>query len=494
MKRRYYYIVLAWMVPLFLGLFLWREADRGAVRTAAATATASPQYVTLVYTVDRSALPLLTFNELTLLIHVGDVTAVHVVGDDKPIPFEYDRASGTVMVTSDVETLRLLLVNPATLDGVGEFEKAVLKNDWRWAWSHGLDDNVYLTGAIEAFERHGWRATLFMIAKDVSDTRDDTSWIIDAAPLQRLLARGWSVGNHTWDHQCDETKVKRETVVQGYERLREVIDGSERPDYRLISFAAPCFKSAYHPIIKEMVAEGITEVQFNESGSDFRVIVDPGAVTYTVGARNAVPFSYNRPIGRDPSIDVGLEQALDQIEWIVTHTAPDRHLWYNTISHGSDEELDEVLEYVFYRYGPGGPDEVWVAPSDEIYSYLLVRDRSVVTFNGPTSLNQSPANALRAVARLKDVILNWDDSSGAGWYQIHYDRTAYFTPTYLTVAATVWGTEAVYTDTNVLAGNPENYYAVHLLHEQQDARSDASAWPRVGTFSFDLLLATGGEG
>ena len=33
------------------------------------------------------------------------------------------------------------------------------------------------------------------------------------------------------------------------------------------------------------------------------------------------------------------------------------------------------------NYGDGGNHTVWVAPSDEIYSYLLVRDHATVTLS-----------------------------------------------------------------------------------------------------------------
>ncbi len=60
------------------------------------------------------------------------------------------------------------------------------------------------------------------------------------------------------------------------------------------------------------------------------------------------------------------------------------HYWVNLLAHGADGGYPsgafyKWLDYLYSHYGPGGTDEVWVAPSDAVYSYLLVREQSRVT-------------------------------------------------------------------------------------------------------------------
>ncbi|NTU86382.1 MAG: hypothetical protein HGA45_44805, partial [Chloroflexales bacterium] len=43
---------------------------------------------------------------------------------------------------------------------------------------------------------------------------------------------------------------------------------------------------------------------------------------------------------------------------------------------GQEDNLTLVLNKAYSAYGPGGTNELWMAPSDEIYSYLLVRDNT----------------------------------------------------------------------------------------------------------------------
>jgi peptidoglycan/xylan/chitin deacetylase (PgdA/CDA1 family) len=343
----------------------------------------------LTYTIDRTAVPNLYYNDLTLNIYVGAVISVEVTSNGQPLPYQYDAGSGYVTFTSSavVVTVRLEHQDLPGSDA-GSFAKAPLKHNKKWAWSHGLDDNTYLRPAIELMAARGWRGTLFLIGKEIEDERDE-EWIIDAPAIRELVGQGWSFGSHTWDHACDADRLSdptfmRTTILNGFYRLDGIIQSSSVPDYRLISFASPCFRSEYHPYILQMVADGETDVLFDEAGNDYRLIVNPGAADYNSDGRTAVAFNPSRRIGRDPKLELGaagIAGAKAEMDWMAVHAAPDRHFWYNSLTHGHwQDALGQLVEYVYDQYGPGGSNEVWVAPSDEIYSYLLVRDGSQVSY------------------------------------------------------------------------------------------------------------------
>jgi hypothetical protein len=357
--------------------------------------TTSTQYF-LTYTIDRSTVPDLYYRDLTVVAYVGQVSNIQVSTDGDLVDFNYDPAVGTVTFTTAATVVRLFLDNPADLTNVGLFNKASLKYDHKWAWSHGLDDNLYLQPSIQLFAAKGWRATLYLIGKDIHDTRHEP-WVIDAGDIGELVAQGWGIGNHTWDHVCaspwiDDPGFMHQTILNGYNRLQAVVGSSSVPHYRVIAFAAPCFRAEYHPYIQAMKGNGETAVLFNESGNEYRLIVSPDAADYTHAGKTAVPFSYEMPIGRDTNVEMGADGVAAvkaEMDWLAANATPERRFWYNTISHGHQEgPLGQVVDYAYHVYGPGGSNEMWMAPADEIYSYLLTRDRSQVTYVLAGPLNQ----------------------------------------------------------------------------------------------------------
>lgn len=349
---------------------------------------ASPQAINdgassqlLEYTVKRPAHPALPYTELTLLVHVGLVDNLEVSGDGKPLNYSYDAERGTVLVTTDANNLRLVLHNPSGGADVGAITMAPLKDNRQWAWSHSFDDNVNLRPAIDLFRDYGWRATLFLIAKDVDDNRDE-SWIADAPYLATLLGEGWSLGNHTWDHSCAADDSGTETVTRAQQRLEAIVARSPRPNYPVIAFAAPCFSPAYDTILARLRSSGETALLFNESGNNYYIAIAPGADPYADGARQILPFTPEITVGRSPAIELGAEEAMKEFAWVAAQAAAGRPLWFNTFSHGDKEEtLAAVLAYLHDTYGPGGSNALWVAPSDEIYSYLRLRATTTITRN-----------------------------------------------------------------------------------------------------------------
>jgi peptidoglycan/xylan/chitin deacetylase (PgdA/CDA1 family) len=369
-----------------------------------ATATTPPRptpagpHYRLRYTIDRSRVPELYYNDISLRIFVGQPRHITVSAGGLPLDFTYDATGGEIVVTSDAAEVEVVISQPSTLDGLGAFVVTPLKYDRRWAWSHSLDDNVGFKPSIELLNERGWRGTLYLIGREISDRRQQ-DWIVDAPDISRLLAAGWSVGNHTWDHQCvpesltDESAIET-TIIRGQERLEAIVAQSAVPDYHVIAFASPCFRSEYRPALTSLFAANESALLFEESGNDYLLQVDSGATGYTTTEQVALPFSFAAPLGRDSRLAQGPEGVagvLATFDWMASQSAPDRHFWHNTFDHaGGEQALARVAGYLYRRYGPGGSNEVWVAPADEIYSYLLVRDRGRVSLAGPEPIESAP--------------------------------------------------------------------------------------------------------
>ena len=357
---------------------------------------ARAQVDTIEYKLDRSGLPLLNSTDLTLSIFVGDSRSIAVEDmAGNQIPFTLDSDQQTVELTTDLDTFKLIIGGYSDSAGLGTFEKVGLKAGKAWAYSHSFDDNYHLEAQIESLNRYNFPATLYLIAERVSEN-DLGDWEIDAKRMVELLDAGWSIGNHTWSHESNctvvETEAERVTsLIDAQNRLEAFIAASNRPDYRILSFATPCGGegrgASYSKIVSDFKGNGQLPLLFNESNFGFEMDV-------------SAPYDFTATVSRDGRIDgsgattASITSTFDAIAFRAAND-PETPLWYNTFSHGSDlfgdnsAAFEEIMAYLDTTYGPNGSDEVWIAPADEIYSYLLVRDLTVVSISESTLLSEA---------------------------------------------------------------------------------------------------------
>lgn len=346
--------------------------------TSIPTPTPTPSNI-LAFTINKTNLPNIYFDYLTLKIKVNGAQNIYVDSNGVIIPHTYLSETDQILVTTNKSDFNVNLTNPISETDLGQFEKAVLKDDKKWAWSHGIDDNVYLKNIVSKFDEFGWKGTLYLIANIIDDNRDE-DWIADAPYLKTKLADGWSLGNHTWDHDC--STPNQNTITSAQNRLDSIIASSSIPNYKVTAFASPCFISGYHPLILGLKNSGYP-LQFNESGgvnsSNSYISVEPGQ------------FNFDTEIGRDNKFELEDPQAV--IGVIDSMHSSATHNWYNTYSHGDNNgnkpvvsNVNTVGNFIVSNY----PSEGWIAPADQIYSYLLTRDRTVVTFTGGGSTTPTP--------------------------------------------------------------------------------------------------------
>lgn len=354
-------------------------------------ANAETSAFSIEFEIDRSQVPSLSFYDLTLNVLVNDASSVQVLADSVPISHTYSSLSGEVSFTTSASNINIMAQGVSNLTDFGTISKGALLDNKGFAWSHGLDDNVLLNDQVELLENFGWRGTFFLIASDIDDTRDE-SWVADRPYLEAKLASGWSLGNHTWDHGCTPPFAE-DTITRASTRLQEIVSTSDRPDYKVTSFAAPCLAPEYHPVLVSVREGGTTDLRFNESGNLWPLWVDTGASEEILDSEtqlpNAYPFTFDIPVGRSTNLSAGgADDEIETIDWIASrHAETGEHFWFNTLSHGDDDPSDDVgdesqLErfatHVYTSYGPAGTNKIWVAPSDQIYSYLLVRELSTI--------------------------------------------------------------------------------------------------------------------
>ncbi|MFK7803361.1 MAG: polysaccharide deacetylase family protein [Anaerolineae bacterium] len=353
---------------------------------------------TLEYTIDRTAVPELNYTDLTLIINVSDATAIDVKnGENVSIPYKSGPAADEITLTTTSNRVIVTIDGMTNLTSVGGFRKANLKDNYAWAYSHGFDDNFALDNERQIFLDRNIPATFNVVSEWVEENQ---FWEGDFSPAEfaEIVDAGWDINNHTSDHEtgdgqsngCSDTLTRAERkadVLAAQAQLESHLANTSRPDYKIIGFAIPCGGSAqwadYPGIIHEIRDNNEADLLYYEGGqgSPVYMTVNP-------------PFDLNRDILRDGRIDGSGAQSIfitNTFDSISSQTQQSgTPIWYTTLSHGeiifgnNETALAETIDYLINNYGSNGTNEVWIAGTATVYSYLLVRDKSVVTqLQGP---------------------------------------------------------------------------------------------------------------
>ena len=298
----------------------------------------------ITFDIDRTEVPELFYDEVTVNANVCESGEHTVIVDGSEVPYT-DNGDGTIAFNTAGTDHTITVRGNTSCAGFGDVETARLKDNLAWAYSHGFDDNVGLHASIDEFYARDMEATLFLIGEIFDDSRDE-GWIVDLPKATEARAHGFSIGGHGWSSGCDDANTP--AVTQVMDHLQDRFG-----DYQVTSFAAPCFVSDYHPVVLGMRDAG-HRIRFNESGDNF--FMDPDN------------FDFDAPVGRDWRYELGLSAIQAEID-----TAASSGLWYNTLAHGGHaDDTAEILDYLQTF------DDVWIAPSDEIYSYLIVRENVII--------------------------------------------------------------------------------------------------------------------
>ncbi|MFT5197098.1 MAG: hypothetical protein ACI85U_004138 [Candidatus Promineifilaceae bacterium] len=355
----------------------------------------SQEQASCTVSIDRTNVPDLYFRNLTLLIQVNNASNILVLQNAQPVPFT--QMGDRLIITTPADSLSVEFTPGSNVDNLCGVEKAPLLNNKRWVWSHGFDDNVNLLPAIEEFRAKSWPATVFMIAKDYDQTREENNWITDEPYVnQILLPEGWAIGSHSWNHERFETSDPTSEnylidILDGQTHIEASVARSSVPGFQVMVFASPNFSSEYDEPFNDAVKT--TNLKLLEVGNDSLLIVT-GDEPYAAGENRSIPPLAGRiKIGRDSAIGHDPESAVDKIDWMAANASETHRFWYNTLAHGgSEDNIKAVLDHVWSNYGPGGTNEVWVASSTEVYSYILTRDHATISVEFSENIQETSSN------------------------------------------------------------------------------------------------------
>lgn len=327
----------------------------------------------LTFNVGRTNLPSwVTARALTFSVVVGDVDDVSVVGDGQPVAAIYDPASQRVLFTTDAASITLILTNSTSDPGsIGAVTVAPLRDDKRWAFSLTFDDGYVetYTNGRRYLERYGYYGGVPMVGRFLERGQIGVYTYLSDAQLREMYQAGWAISNHSYSHQYVSYFANASAALNDIIAARTRIEQGMAPlvpGFRSTAFTAPYVDMAYLPIVRDNAATlGI--YLFQGAGNEIRQVdsIAWGAAGFLAIGRNGIRHV-------DPDFDT--------VHSLVT-SYPNAHYWLSLHTHIVDPGCDPVetsIDYLHANYGPGGTDEVWVAPAEYVHQYLVTRDMSTV--------------------------------------------------------------------------------------------------------------------
>jgi peptidoglycan/xylan/chitin deacetylase (PgdA/CDA1 family) len=413
--------------------------------------------------IDRSKVfPKVPYQELTLRLPIGDATSAEVLVDGKPVVSRIDQAKKMLIVTTSGASVEAHVHGASSQSQIGIFNKAVLHDDKKWAWSHAYDDNVqYSLYGTEVFNQYGWAGTLFMIGNKITND-SNSGWICMAPDIRRLHKQGWAIGNHGWNHATCETcppETLLNEIVQCQNKIKEVLATTD-PTYKPSAFATPAFSHSYDAVVKNIRNTrpdiGILwpEGQGENANSCWRL--DSGAIeppwrwVWTADSNKTVPRAtamYEWGVNSDATNEFKFT-----IDSMVRFSDETHHYWFNSLDHGVDWVITQAppqcadmatcglgvfgfVPWLYKTHGQGGDNTVWVAPSEQVYSYyiteLTARLSTTIVSAGTNAIMKLPiiegADKIRP-AMARGVLMKQRIDAGIELYSVKGERISVNTP------------------------------------------------------------------
>jgi len=378
------------LIAVLAGAWLWNNAPPGQ-------ATASNGQF-LFYHIDRTAVPnWVRQPDVTLQVVVGDAQAVTVVADGQAIAYDYAHDTGLVTFTTGGSDLILYVAPAGTAQPAdfGQISVAPLRNNKQWAYSLTMDDGFLsqLTTGTRYLNRYGYRAASAIEGHWMDE--DGSPWdYLQPDDVRALRAAGWSIFNHSYAHfSADAISDLYGDILHAQQVLERELDG-----YTPLVFTVPfAIVPGYEAVIDAHPHDlGLHLVQLADGNTDALTFVAP-PLTYPNEVLHIGRFDVRDAARRfESAYQVGAPVWLS----LHTHNVEDTCLKQTDGTWTQQEWVASTSEKLYQTYGAAGTDEVWVAPADEVFQYLTVRDAIQVTqvfTSAPPLLSLSPYTRTQTV-------------------------------------------------------------------------------------------------
>jgi Polysaccharide deacetylase/Secretion system C-terminal sorting domain len=186
--------------------------------------------------------------------------------------------------------------------------------------------------------------------------------------LDSLYGFGWDVFNHTYSHKALATNVMREQDYNDeISKNSLAVRQRTKSKIEMPIFIPPSSDTNYH---KKAFQTGHRLV-FDQQGS-------------FVGYKG-LQVDDNISLGSLVIHRQGMEESiheLHRLEATADKSVSGKHFWYNEFTHRMDDFqgggyhfnlFQNYMQRVANRYGKNGSDRMWMAPLQEVYEYLVMR-------------------------------------------------------------------------------------------------------------------------
>ena len=199
------------------------------------------------------------------------------------------------------------------------------------------------------------------------DPHEGTPESITWDQVRELYSKGWNVFNHSFNHSHGPGTNYAYQVTENTNYLKS------KTGITTSHFVVPSGDTNYVPAAFANGMKAVYNQQSNFPGAD-GIKVD--------GAIDLTNFKLYRRFISDENYNS--TNIREKIDLIASQSSATNHLWFTDFTHNVSFEskggsvvfstFQNYMNYIESTYGVKGADNIWMAPLQEVYEYLLVRE------------------------------------------------------------------------------------------------------------------------
>lgn len=216
--------------------------------------------------------------------------------------------------------------------------------------------------------------------------------------VQQLFDDGWDILNHSFQHSTSlgSSAAYNYQVAQNIDVVRNQIG------FEMTHFVVPTGDKGYYLPAFNNGSVALYDQAYELPGFNGGLKVDSAINPANFQLYRQFVASYNTT----------------KIDQVAANSVGGNHYWYNEFTHNiavnnwgggmTPTDFRNYMTYIANTYGSGGSDRVWMAPLQEVYEYLVVRDAIVMysslvgnTLTLTFDLSAIPSNLRRHALTLK---------------------------------------------------------------------------------------------
>jgi hypothetical protein len=217
-------------------------------------------------------------------------------------------------------------------------------------------------------------ANQFGIDVHTGNVADQMTW----GQLDTLYDAGWDIMNHSYSHKSKWLfPMNANDYINEVEQNDIAVRNKTRRKLEMPIFVVPANDDTYHT---PALALG------------HKIILDQSASTIGYGGLRVdnIQNLYALKIHRTYLNELYKREVPTFIDTVALRSRNGVKMWYNEFSHRVDDFTPNPTSYDFYyfkshmesianQYGKTGTDRMWMAPSQEVYEYLVTRETATFT-------------------------------------------------------------------------------------------------------------------